>query len=110
MITMTKAASDVLAERQRQIEAEGWTPKHDDIHEGGEMAEAASCYALHAHVPAESKAKYKPTYWPWACKWWKPGETRRDLVKAGALILAEIERLDRQQMPAKPASIFHHPV
>lgn len=27
---LTDAARDVLAERQRQIEAEGWTPEHDD--------------------------------------------------------------------------------
>jgi hypothetical protein len=30
-----------------------------------------------------------------ADEWWKPTNRRRDLVKAGALILAEIERLDR---------------
>lgn len=35
--------------------------------------------------------------WPWPSKWWKPKSQRRDLVRAGALILAEIERLDRQQ-------------
>ena len=109
MTTMTKAAADVLAERQRQVEVEGWTPGHDDVHGAGELAEAAACYALHAHVPTESKAKYKPSYWPWARKWWKPGDARKDLVKAGALILAEIERLDRRA-EAEPTSIFHHPV
>jgi hypothetical protein len=27
--------------------------------------------------------------------WWKPKDRRRDLVRAAALIIAEIERLDR---------------
>lgn len=40
--------------------------------------------------------------WPWDESWWKPTNRRRDLVKAGALILAEIERLDRAEAP-KPA-------
>jgi len=33
--------------------------------------------------------------WPWGKEWWKPSDRRRDLVKAGALIAAEIDRLDR---------------
>lgn len=37
---------------------------------------------------------------PWDEKWWKPKNPRRDLVKAGALILAEIERIDRQSEAA----------
>lgn len=36
-----------------------------------------------------------PRNWPWHRVWWKPSTRRRNLVKAGALILAEIERLDR---------------
>lgn len=33
--------------------------------------------------------------WCWDRSWWKPTTPRRDLVKAAALILAEIERIDR---------------
>ena len=33
--------------------------------------------------------------WPWAASWWKPKNRRRDLVRAAALIVAEIERIDR---------------
>ena len=38
-----------------------------------------------------------PFGWPhtWDASWWKPKDRRRDLVRAGALIIAEIERLDR---------------
>jgi len=88
---LTAAARDVLAERQRQIEAEGWTPEHDDQHREGEMAEAAAAYASESAAPHGGL----PMCWPWAKEWWKPAYPRRNLVKAGALILAEIERLDR---------------
>ena len=92
----TAASRDVLAERQRQVEAEGWTPEHDDGHEEGEMARAAACYALIAGSQSRSLWQCElPNFWPWDEEWWKPTERRRDLVKAGALILAEIERLDR---------------
>lgn len=85
----SRAAEDVLRERWRQIDREGWTSAHDDKHTDGEMAQAASCYAWYA------TGVKPPLLWPWEDCWWKPGDRRRDLVKAGALILAEIERLDR---------------
>ena len=87
----SQAVLDVAAERRRQIEAEGWTPEHDDEHGAGEMAAAAACYALNAAGCGCEVARN----WPWDRSWWKPSTARRDLVKAGALILAEIERLDR---------------
>lgn len=99
---LTQAARDVLAERQRQISAEGWTPEHDDEHDTGQMAAAASCYALLAEAgPHLASQRARPAHWPWSLKWWKPGGTRRMLVKAGALILAEIERLDRAALAAQ---------
>lgn len=89
---MSKALDDIAAERQRQIESEGWTPEHDDTHADGgynnepPLPQAAACYALG-----------KRFCWPWDEEYWKPGtDRRRQLVKAGALIVAEIERLDRQ--------------
>ena len=89
--TFTTAATDVLAERQRQITAEGWTPEHDDEYQHCEMAVAAACYIMADDDPRADV----PELWPWPPEWWKPTDVRRDLVKAGALILAEIERLDR---------------
>ncbi|MBG4448676.1 hypothetical protein I5F71_03050 [Pseudomonas aeruginosa] len=97
---LNKAAGDVLAERRRQVEAEGWTPEHDDQHDTGDMAAAAACYAMF-----EAKASYNfdpdgPQTrwpWPWDMKWWKPRSHRENCIRAGALILAEIERLDRAQ-------------
>lgn len=89
----TLALSDVIGERLRQQDAEGWTPEHDDMHKGGQLALAAACYTLASHrLTSHGEV---PGIWPWAPSFWKPTYGRRDLVKAGALILAEIERMDR---------------
>ncbi|WP_140921173.1 hypothetical protein [Limnobaculum xujianqingii] len=89
----THALTDVIAERQRQITAEGYTTDHDDKHSETELSDAAAAYALHAYDPRMRP----PDIWPWDKSWWKQTNPRRDLVKAAALILAEIERLDRVQ-------------
>ena len=90
---MSAAARDVLAERRRQVESEGWTAGHDDTHSEGQLAEAAACYALNA---ARNRQANFMGWWPWSRDWWKPKGQRRDLVRAAALLVAEIERLDRQ--------------
>jgi len=76
-------------ERERQIHVEGWTSEHDDKHVNNELALAAACYA----VPDT----FSQGYWPptWDLSWYKSTTRIRDLVKAGALIAAEIERLQR---------------
>lgn len=111
----------IAAERHRHITAEGWTPAHDDAHRGQEMASAAACYAMpsiqreiverHGEVNTarglsdpDSFVTVKmliPPAWPWAPGWWKPSpnDRVRELVKAGALIVAEIERLQRAGDP-----------
>ncbi|HBO5413403.1 TPA: hypothetical protein VDT23_003646 [Pseudomonas aeruginosa] len=90
---MPQAWLDVQSERRRQINVEGWTPEHDDKHETGALASAAGCYAMFSLAyPAGDPSHF----WPWDKSWWKPSpDGRRNMVKAGALILAEIERLDR---------------
>jgi hypothetical protein len=102
MDTMTKAAADVLAERRRQVEVEGWTPERDDKYVDGAMALAAGSYCESAARPVllarkPGAAFAVPKLWPtsWSTEWWKPRNPRADLIRAGALILAEIERLDR---------------
>ena len=100
----SRAAQDVLAERQRQISAEGWTPEHDDEHINGELAAAGGAYAITAASEAKggqpSFLHRVPSFWPFDDSWWKPKGMRNSLIKACALILAEIERIDRAEFKA----------
>ncbi|RAH37441.1 hypothetical protein [Halomonas sp. SL1] len=98
----SRAYADVYRERMRQLSLEGFSRERDDGYQDGELAKAAGCYALSVAWPFDRPGASGPTnipqLWPgrWSKKWWKPSrEPRRNLVKAGALILAEIERLDR---------------
>lgn len=89
----TLAAQDVLAERRRQVEVEGRTPEHDDQYAGGQLACAAIAYLMAGVNPNGARQ-----WWPWDAQYWKPSpDTRRNLVKAGALLLADIEWLDRKR-------------
>ncbi|TIM24745.1 MAG: hypothetical protein E5Y74_00680 [Mesorhizobium sp.] len=98
-MNVNRAIRDIAIERQRQIDAEGWTPAHDDMHSGGEMVHAAACYAMEAAAhEGERDPRNPPETWPWSAQWWKPKNRRHDLVRAAALIAAEIERLDRLAM------------
>ena len=92
---LSRAEHDVISERRRQVEAEGWTPEHDDLNVDGEIAAAGACYALSGGDWTNKLITPLTVIWPWNVRWWKPKDRRRDLVRAGALIIAEIERLDR---------------
>jgi hypothetical protein len=112
----TPALLAVIVERERQVLTEGWTPEHDDEHGDGSLALAAACYA----APMATKGKREtvdvsggrgetpvwgqqsftvPFLWPesWHATWWKPKDRRQDLVRAAALLLAEVERIDRAE-------------
>lgn len=85
---LTDALRDVIAERQRQISVKGWAPEHDDTYIGCELAAAAISYI----EPVEAE-----NYWPadWHDDSFRPSDYRRNLVKATALLVAELEWLDR---------------
>lgn len=87
----------IAAERERQITVEGWTAEHDDGHTKCELNEAARAYARAAEVQIRSGVHPDHSgFWPWDAAWWKPSpDPIRNLVKAGALIAAEIDRLQR---------------
>ncbi|MBP2843907.1 hypothetical protein J8655_00060 [Dickeya oryzae] len=93
------AARDVLNERKRQVMTKRFTPERDDTYTDGELVRAAVTYAyssINCYTRGDGTIEMAMD-WPlsWDESLWKPTGTRRDLVKAGALILAEIERLDR---------------
>lgn len=81
----------IADERVRQAEQEGFTPAHDDQHASGSLALAAAIYAW------PDRPALLVSQWPYGQSWWKPSPDDRvkELVKAGALIAAEIDRLLR---------------
>lgn len=98
----------IAEERGRQLMpkssgGEGWTHEHDAKHKEGELAAAAGVYAL---LAASHEFHFKDdegneiglaTYWPLEWEgWFKPKDKLRNLVRAGALIVAEIDRLQRE--------------
>lgn len=109
-LTRSQAAIDVLRERLRQQEGEGFDAAHDDEHNPFELAAAGAAYAWAASLsdydrkilieePHSFLAFLRRHIWPsrWDRRWWKPKTRRADLVRAGALILAQIEKLDRAE-------------
>lgn len=98
--SLTDALRDVIAERQRQVSVKGWTPEHDDTYTCGELSGAAISYI----EPMEAVF-----YWPaeWHDDRFKPSDERRNLVKATALLLAEIERLDRISAASALSEVDH---
>ena len=98
---LSYGADLIKAERLRQIHGEGWDVKNDDENDEGEMLLGANSYIQSVLTPnqhPEHKRKFiLSMYWPrqWTQNWFKPTTAIRDLVKAGALIAAEIDRLKR---------------
>ena len=95
----------ITEERQRQISKEGWSAAHDDSHKSGQLARAAIEYVMvtlfngWAVSVVDAEGKIKSIHlWPWQKLWWKPSNDNvRNLVKAGALIAAEIDRIQRKR-------------
>jgi hypothetical protein len=91
----------IIAERERQVSAEGYTTEHDDSHASNELAQAAACYVMpyrERQRPITSLMNVRQYVWPWGSGWKPtPDDRIRELVKAGALIVAEIERLQRKE-------------
>lgn len=86
----------ISAERQREIDVEGYTLQHDMEYQDDELLHAAHCYLdakrLRDVFNSEDEV---PLRWPWDDEYWKPTpfDPIRELVKAGALIAAHIDTL-----------------
>lgn len=93
--------NEIFTERIRQMRDEGFTYEHDDSHNEGELIRAAVSYSL-VGCPGASETQLKQYVleegvWPsnWNLDWFKLAGARRNLIKAAALLIAEIERIDR---------------
>lgn len=86
---------EACSERARQID-KGFDDLHDDKHTSGEIAQAAATYAL---ATSSVRAPIRPSdLWPWEDNSFKPRGRRENLIRAIALLLAEVERLDRVEV------------
>lgn len=91
----TEAAVLVVAERERQVNTEGWEPGHDDLYPEGTLARAGLLYVAE-HVGGPEHAG-PPAGWPFDAEWWKPKGLLRDLVRGAALVCAEADRKLRRR-------------
>jgi hypothetical protein len=95
----TKGSHMIDLERGRQIVQEGYDDKHDDEHDKGEIAMLGICYAIYATFGngfvLECADRIVRDLLPddWRVK--SGGDRIRQLIKAGALMGAEADRLDR---------------
>lgn len=97
MLTMTEGTRLIVAERQRHIVGEGFHEARDAQYIDQQLTKAAVCYASVPIVRVEDGmtidfSDVPEGLWPWDAKWWKPGTDIQCLIKAGALIAAEIDR------------------
>jgi len=99
----------IIRERTRQIRDEGWIPEHDDVtRKDGALAAAAASYCIAVSQKAKillqtGNTDIKPSAahpsWPFHLHAWRPASQRRMAVKASALILAELSREIRAEIP-----------
>ncbi len=107
MESTTSLPPAFIAERQRQIASEGYDSLHDDEHVNGELLAVARLYYQRAIGQTLQMRDVRfdqgevalvdrvPVGFPWDPGYWKPKTPQRDLERAGALCLAEIERRRR---------------
>lgn len=89
---------EIAEERCRQVNEEGWSPDHDDEHGPFRLSDAAAAYAVYSGAQVAAEMAHK--IWPFEKKWFKPDGRyphRKNMVKAAALLVAEIERIDREK-------------
>ena len=93
---LARGADLIREERHRQIEVEGYDTMHDRHHTPQVLCRAAVGYALHED-PSKLVSDAAANLWPWTKDFWKPKDQLRNLVRAGALIAAAIDRLQYEQ-------------
>lgn len=100
-----KTGAELIAiERERQMSVEGWDAQHDDEHLDYDLASVGALYALNLLLTKHPNYsmffdKIFSWWYPWDGMYWKPTPDNpiKQLTKAGALIAAEIDRLQRIQ-------------
>lgn len=103
---LSSALKDVVSERNRQRNEEYYSDANDDTYVENELVRASASYVNHVvgrswlypSKPSAYTSELVPDLWPWSEQAWKPKSPRQDLVRATALLVADIERLDRKEL------------
>lgn len=93
----------VLRERIAQFQS-GYDSKHDDKFTKGELTDAAMAYATAGRLITlgAKECPFLPEeFWPWNKRLLTASTAEGNYVKAIALLLAELDRLDRARMKPK---------
>lgn len=94
-----RVLEEVRAERDHQRVEKKYSRESDDLYPGGQLARAGVTYAYFGSMLAGAM-KPHPEHlrflWPWNWVSFNPRpDARQALVRAAALIVAEIEKMDR---------------
>ncbi len=85
----------------RELQLEKYSREHDDTHTRGELAQAAHCYAdasARLSRGIMGPADYLHKDWPFVARSWPGPETPLECaIRAGAFLIAEIERLQQKE-------------
>lgn len=84
----------IAFERNRQKMEEKYSEIHDSDHDNDELLLAAISYIENIIWPP-IEGESVPEIWPWEQESWKPKDRKRNLIRAGALIAAELDRMWR---------------
>lgn len=106
---VSKAIKDVVSERSRQKNGEFYSDAQDDSYVNNELTRGSASYVnhvigrswIHVSKPSVYQNELVPDLWPWSEQSWKPKSPRQDLVRATALLIADIERIDRQELSSE---------
>lgn len=109
----------IAGARLHQVQNKGFNPRMDDGYSRGELVRAAFCYLCLEVGDGDNKMVANPDQlselsgadgedapWPWAPEWFKPKTPVENLERAGALIAAEIDRLQRAGAEARQLPLW----
>lgn len=91
-VSKAKGADLIRKERIRQIEEEGYDASHDFSEPLDSIIAAAISYAMHDIDHEEAEA-----WWQRDLKFWKPRDRKRNLIRAGALIAAALDKMQYEE-------------
>ena len=90
LVDLGSGAEEIFQERARQLAKFRDQNVKDDTLENGELIEAAICY-----LRPDAVKFNPPARWPLGPSGWNPRSKRENLVRAGAFIAAELDRMER---------------